>query len=127
MVTLVAVIVGLQWGPVGIAAAYSVARVALWPASVSYCFHGTILRWRDMRMVIWRPAVASAIAGVVAGAALFLWDEPRAAARLVGCFALFSATYGIAMLAMPGGLAIARDSLHLCRELQFIGRRDENT
>ncbi len=128
IVTVCAILFGLQWGAIGVAVGYSAARVVLWPASVSYCFSGTFVRWRDLGTVMWRPAVATFIAAVGTFLALLKWgDNWHPATQLVGALALFSCLYGVSTIALPGGVAMIREMFHLRSEFQMIGPKKTNT
>jgi PST family polysaccharide transporter len=121
-VTIVAIIIGLRWGAVGVAAAYSITRCALWPMSVSYCYRDTVLRWRDLLSVLWRPMSASLIAGsLVAGLSCSLLNSWTPVAHLALGAALYSVICLAAMVALPGGMRTFREMFALRRELRTIG------
>lgn len=99
---VVAAIVGISWGPVGVAIATSAARVAIRPLAVAWCFRGTPLRTRDLVEPTWRPAVAA----LAAGAATYALDpvELDPVLRLLAQMGIFAATGALVLAAIPGGI-----------------------
>ena len=70
--------------------------------AIIYCFHGTFLRLADVTSVIWRSALASLIAGLVT---YFADPEGMASVlRLLLQVLIFSATWLVSMVVVPGGL-----------------------
>jgi len=70
VVILTAFCIGLRWGVIGVASAFSVCQCALVFPAVAYCFRRTPLRGRDLAAVLWRPAVCAAVAGLASSVLL---------------------------------------------------------
>ncbi len=66
--TVVAFLLGLPWGAMGVAAAYAIANAVLFLPGIWFATIGTPLRVRDVLVPTWRPAlVAAAIGGLLVG------------------------------------------------------------
>jgi len=115
--------VGLQLGgALGVALAFSIVRLSLWPIALTYCFAGTFVRIRDVSDVLWRPVTAGALAAAVTFLAEQFWMQPWLPIwALLACAALFTAVYGITIVLLPGGAQIIREMLSLSRELRSNG------
>ena len=61
MLIIIAFLIGLQWGIVGVAAAYAIASLGLIYPSFAIPFRLINLPVRDLGAVLWRPLVASLI------------------------------------------------------------------
>jgi len=60
-----AIVAGLPWGAIGVAAALSIVRFVYYVPTLMYCYHGTPIRLSDFFSAIWRPAVAAIVSGAV--------------------------------------------------------------
>ncbi len=70
---IIAFLIGLQWGIVGVASAYAIASLTLTYPSFAIPFRLIDLPMRDLGLVVWRPLVASLIMlGVLLGLKFFL-------------------------------------------------------
>ena len=114
---VIGMIAGLSWGgAIGLAIGLSTARVVMRVPAVLYCFHGTPLVIGDMASVIWRTAVASAVAGVATW-----WADPvewPAFGRLAVQAVVFASIWIGVMMVIPGGLSRLRAGLGLLRDLR---------
>lgn len=126
-VTAIAFIIGLQWGTIGIAAAYSISRLIIQPLEIVYCYRGLPLRISELVNTLSRPAFAS----LSAAAAVFAIDQTllggmdRAIALLVT--ALF---YGLFYLGvwtiLPNGRQTLGNMFQLIKELRRKPKKPEN-
>lgn len=113
-ITVAAFVVGARWGVVGVAAAFSVSRVVLLPATLMYTCAGTPVAWTEVLATAGRPAVASlaALPSSLAMDALMPaadgWTLPRNAAA-------FAFVYCLCWVLLPGGRALLRDNLAVAR------------
>lgn len=109
-----AFVLGLPYGAVGMALAYSAATLALRVPGLAYCFHGTCLRVRDFFAALRLPTTASLGAGA-ALIALRAWLELPATgfAQLLLDGAFYGLAYGALYAAFPEG----RSNLRLARNL----------
>ena len=110
VITVTAFIIGLPWGPLGVAIAYSAVFVASrWPG-LAYCFRGTPLRVGDVSASIWRPmtaslAAAAATFGVVKAGVV--GDSPLHTLLLAA--PTFAITFLAVHIVVPGGVAASRN------------------
>ena len=63
-VTIVAVVIGANWGALGVALSYSISTCILTFPAIAYCLKYSPLSGKDIIGVVWRPIVASLLAGV---------------------------------------------------------------
>mgnify|MGYP003672658660 CR=1 FL=1 len=104
-VVLIAFLVGLPYGPLGVAWGYSIALCLVRVPTILYAFQPTAIRLRDLAFVLARPATGSALA---AGAVFGLRQAELLApglGRLLLEIALFGLVYAGAMAGLPGGAA----------------------
>ena len=113
--TVCAVLVGLRWGPMGVARALAVVTTLLViPCFVMLTRAGSVRVW-DLAGAVWRPVVASlaaaaAVLGVDAG------QGPRN--RLLLAFGVFLSAFVATWLLLPGGVAQARS---MARNVRTLG------
>jgi PST family polysaccharide transporter len=62
---IIAVFVGLKWGIVGAATAFSITQIILFLPSHYYAFYKTPVRFSDLGAATWHAAVASLSAGIL--------------------------------------------------------------
>ncbi len=112
-------VIGVYWGAIGIAIAYSIAICAIRYPSIVFCFRRSPLRVSDLMSTLWRPAVASMIAGV----ALFIFTKLftfsyNVAFSLLINFLIYVLFYVVSCLFLPNGRQYLRDILQLAKELR---------
>jgi O-antigen/teichoic acid export membrane protein len=94
-------VIGLPYGPEGVAFAYS-AVMTLWLFPlILWCIHGTVISFRDILLAVSRPLASSVLAGVVAFGVRLFSDEffsplPR---LLLESSVLFAAYFGVLLFA----------------------------
>ena len=102
-VMIAAVVIGAQWGALGVAIGYTTGTCLLTYPAVNYCLRLSPLGWQDFIGAVWRPLIASILAGV----GLFFARDFLSSNILLTEFILHSAGYGIAYIAfwllLPGG------------------------
>jgi len=102
-VVLVAFLIGLPYGPLGVAWGYSIALCLVRIPTILYAFQPTAIRLRDLGWVLLRPALGSALAaGAVFGLRHLQLLAPGLG-RLLVDLALFGLVYAGAMAGLPGG------------------------
>jgi len=118
VVSVVGMAVGLHWGPVGVAAGLSVAMCVVRLPGIVYCYRASPLRVRDLIGVIWRPAVASAVAGWATYVAT-VWLASRVGATwtLGADVLLFGGSYLATLAVLPGGRGVLGEVMTVVREL----------
>lgn len=118
-VMVVATAAGAPWGPIGIAWGYTIGSWILVPSAVATCLRDSAFTPRDFHAAAARPLAAAAVATLAAWAAGQAW--PAAIEGLAGALAfarqtlLFTLTYALVWIALPGGRGRVRDVLHLLR------------
>ena len=121
IVTIVAVLVGLRWGTLGVAVAFSAQAVAMRIPAIAYCLHGTFLRGADVAGPVWRIALAAVPA--VLGGRWLAGSLPVDTSHLAACAVIATATFAIYLMAFactPGGLARLRATAELARHLRGL-------
>ncbi len=102
---VVAVLSGLSWGVLGVAAAVSIARVLLLFPGFWFRSRETPVRLRDFLGAAWRAITAAVAAGIV----VFLLESAwlggigAPATRLVVIAALYALLYAVMFASIPGG------------------------
>jgi len=119
VVTIAAFAIGLSWGVLGVAIAYSACAVAFRIPEIPYCFAKSPLTLKDLARASWRPALAPIIAGTLtaAPAHAFMPDELSQLAQLLILLPVFSGLTLLAWLALPGGTAELREARALLSEV----------
>lgn len=72
---IVAVVIGLPYGPTGVAFAYSAAMTLWLVPHIFWCLHGTPISPRDLLSAISGPLIAAAVAAALSFAAQFYLDQ----------------------------------------------------
>jgi O-antigen/teichoic acid export membrane protein len=121
---LAAYAVGVRWGAVGVAAAYSIVSCALRYPSIVYCFRTAPVRPRDVLDAARAPALSSLGAGAVLfAAARAVPASWPAAVKLAADGAMYGAVYLACWTALPGGRQIIREVAALARRAARPGSR----
>lgn len=115
-----AFLIGIRWGVVGVAAAFSASWCLLLIAFIWYACHDSPVRPWDLARVLWRPALAAGVAG---GCLLLLRGplaslDPGVLLRPVVDAAIFAAAFLAALVAAPGGGREVRGLVSLGAELR---------
>jgi PST family polysaccharide transporter len=77
-------VVGLSYGPKGVAFAYSAVLTLCLLPLIAWCVHGTVISLRDILMVVSRPLASSIVAaGLAVGVRFFLGQSLSPLPRLV--------------------------------------------
>jgi O-antigen/teichoic acid export membrane protein len=114
MVVVAATMVGLRWGAIGVAAAYSIVVCGLRLPGILYCIKVTPITLADVFGVLWRPAAAAVAAGVLLHALdKTVQAEFVAIIRLAIDVLIYGVGYSLCWLLLPKGPRIARDILSL--------------
>lgn len=101
---VIAYFIGIRWGALGIAAAFSTTACVLRVPAILYCFRGTFLSGADVVDATWRVFAASALASAVAvPAALRLGPDAPHIFALAVIFGSFGISYAVAWMIVPGG------------------------
>ena len=116
IVSVSAFVLGLPWGPLGVATAYSLSTLVLAYPAVAYCFAGSPLRPWSLISVLLPAAFACAMAcGITALVGRHYEPADSAPWALLYCFVIFSLAYVGSLCAMPSGRAVLAQLLSLSR------------
>ncbi len=111
---VIAFTIGVQWGAIGVAAAYSISRVVLRYPAIAYCYKGSFLKIEDLIAVLWKPTVASLVAGLALHGSNQLWEYgPNPAIALLLDSATYTIFYLVAWVLLPNGWQTLRDMVRL--------------
>jgi O-antigen/teichoic acid export membrane protein len=115
-IVVTAYILGLPYGPIGVASAYSIAMTLWFVPHILWCIHGTVISTSDLLHASGRPLVSAIVAAVVAFTVQFYWSGllPALPRLLLGGFVLF-VSYIWLLLYVMGQKAFY---LELIRELK---------
>ncbi|MHC4696757.1 MAG: lipopolysaccharide biosynthesis protein [Planctomycetota bacterium] len=116
--TTIGFVIGLPWGPIGVAAAFSIASLTLRYPGVAYCFRQTPLRVRHLRDALWRPVVASCLGGGMAYGIGVAFRTPLQPALALGVtVGLYLACYILVWVVLPGGRSKLRETRRMLGDL----------
>ncbi len=111
--------IGVIWGPVGVAWAYVIATYAILQPSLLYVFYQTPVSYRDFWSSIWQPLIASVVCCLTVYAAKrWLAQDINAWVELALSSVLFTLVYLAAFLCMPGGKAYVLKKVHLFKSIR---------
>lgn len=112
-----AVVVGLQWGALGVAIGLSAWHVATVVPTLAFTCAGTFVRWTDVVRAATRPAVAAVAAALLLAGANELLPGLRPAVDLVLDAIVYAVLYMGVWLALPGGRRVLREQAAAIRLL----------
>ncbi len=109
IITVISFFLGLPWGAIGVAAAYTIISYVLLIPTLWYCFRRTPISIMDFLSAISRPVIASIIMGFT-----ILLSRPYLTSVSdivsIGCsFIIGFLTYLVVLLVVPGGLPLLRE------------------
>ncbi len=107
-----AIAVGLRWGIEGVAWGLVVSALVRRLPTIANCYRGTPFTLRGLGQVLWRPAAASALAGLLTFG-VHGWLAPGAGPplALLASLPVFGAAYLAAFALLPGGPALLAELL----------------
>lgn len=114
-------LIGLNWGALGVAVAFSTQAVLMRIPAIAYGIHGTFIRGGDVVAAIWRIGLAAVPAVVLARWVAGLL--PEGCSHLASCAGIAASVFLVYLGAFsltPGGLPRFRSMLELARH---FGRR----
>lgn len=116
---IVAMAIGVSWGAIGVAIAYSGTLLVLRPLAIAWCLKGTFVRWSDVGSATWRGIVSSGVASTACAAMLpSITALANAPLRLAASLAVFGTVYIAIWVLLPGGMARARAIIEMVRHLR---------
>jgi O-antigen/teichoic acid export membrane protein len=114
-------LLGLPYGPRGVAIGYSVA-MSLWVVPhLVWCFRGTMVSFQDVLHVVGRPLAAGAAAAIASVATLYLVGPIASPLfRLLVGGSIFGVTYLMSLLIVMGQKSLYVDVLRAARASQPV-------
>jgi PST family polysaccharide transporter len=117
-----AVVLGVRWGALGVAAALALIGWLLRLPDALFCFRGAPVAVSDVAAAAWRPFAAALLAAPAPLALQALRGAaPGSPIDLGVDLITFGALYVAAWLALPGGRGVAAEALRLARALRRPG------
>jgi O-antigen/teichoic acid export membrane protein len=112
-VVITAYLIGLPYGPTGVALAYSTA-MALWLVPhVLWCLHKTIISPRDLLLAISKPLLSAVIAAAFAfSTQLYIGESVSPLLKLLLAIVTMGATYSLILLFIMGQNVLYLDILN---------------
>lgn len=109
IIIIISFIIGLPWGAVGVAAAYTIANYVLFVPTLWYCLKQTSITLIDFFLAIYRSIIASLIMGLVIFS-VRSYLNISSIFMSIGCSLIIGfLTYLITMIFLPGGLQILKE------------------
>jgi O-antigen/teichoic acid export membrane protein len=111
--------IGVQWGPEGVAACFSIAQIGLRYFGITYCYSATFLTIGGLGRAIWLPAVTSIASGGVVMVAFVSADPDLSSlASAVAKTVLYGFVYCGLWFLLPGGRRAGTDLIGLLRDMR---------
>jgi PST family polysaccharide transporter len=108
-ITVISFVVGVPWGAIGVAVAYTIATYVLIVPTLWYCFRRSPVSIRNFFSAISRPVSASIIMGFVI-LIVHLYLTNVADIVSVGCSFIFGVlVYLVVLVLVPGGLLLLQE------------------
>ena len=124
---VLAYFIGIQWGPIGVALAYSASLIILFPLALVYCFRIAPLGMGDFVRAVRRPATAAILAGVgLFGLNTLFEPNVAVAVQLLMDFFLYAVFYIAIWVGLPNGRNAAREVIDIARQLRPAASRSGN-
>jgi O-antigen/teichoic acid export membrane protein len=112
LVMVAAFLIGVKWGVLGVAIAFSISTIALRVPAIAYLLNGSPVRPIDLVRALARPAVASLLTGVMLfSLRAMLSNRLGHIELLLSGGAVFPLVYLACWLAMPQGRETLRELL----------------
>jgi PST family polysaccharide transporter len=68
-------IIGLPYGPKGVAFAYSLVMTLWFIPHIAWCIHGTMISWRDLLQAATRPFISAIVAAALTFTVQFIYSQ----------------------------------------------------
>lgn len=108
-IAVLSFVVGLPWGAIGVAVAYTIATYVLLVPTLWYSFRQSPISIRDFFSAILRPVIASIIMGFVILAVRSYLTNTLDIASVGYSFIIGFMTYLMVLLVVPGGLLFLQE------------------
>jgi PST family polysaccharide transporter len=124
-VTILAVLIGAQWGPFGVALAMAIAWGLMLLPCLIVVLRGSSITPRHVLTAAWRPVVAT---GTGVAAVIFLEQVLPIASemgKLAVAWCVFAGSFAVAWLLPPGGLSLVNEVVRTLRAPVAAASGDE--
>lgn len=119
IVDVISFVVGVQWGAIGVATAYSISRVLLRYPAIIFCYQGTFLKLWQLNRALWKPTVASLTAGIALYGANLIWQyEQRNSISMLFDAIVYTVFYFLCWVILPQGWQTLKEMLALLKALK---------
>ncbi len=115
---IAAVVLGAQWGTIGVAWGFTLGTAVLTFPGLAYCLRTSHITLRDFLEILWRPTAAALAAAGVLVALGALLPTYNVFLNLLLRAPIFGVVYAIVWLATPGGWSTAQQVLKLLTVLK---------
>ena len=121
-----ALLIGLNWGAVGVAAAFSIQALLIRGPAILYCLHGTFVQLNDVLSATWRVVLAIMVTlGVGFTFISYLGDRFDDFWSIVLIAIVVFTTYAAAFSCTPGGWSRIRAMREVSRHLRSGSTRED--
>jgi PST family polysaccharide transporter len=110
-------LVGIHWGPVGVATGYAVATYLTAYPILAWAFRGTPLCFHDFLSGILRPLTASVISASICLPVITWFGSASPPIQVLAVAGLFAPIYFVLFFVLPGGKVELMQCLDLVRSL----------
>ena len=117
-ITVIGFLIGIHWGSIGVAASFSITITVLRYPGIVYCFKTSYLKVGDLIEVLWRPALASVMAGVTLYCSNLYIGSPIPLISLILDSLLYGLFYILCWLILPNGKTTLINFLLLAKEFR---------
>lgn len=122
---ITAYVIGLPYGPTGVAFAYSAVMIVWLVPHIAWCIHGTVISLSDIFKVATQPFLSGIMAATVAFAVqLYCGQSLSAFTRLVLEGSILLIVYGLILLYVMGQKAFYLDLLQGLRNRSSVGEKE---
>jgi O-antigen/teichoic acid export membrane protein len=118
--TILGYVIGIHWGPIGVAAAMSIITCGLRIPGIIYCFYNTHLKLRDVWQAAWLASLASISAGFALwGCHVLMPLATSGRVQFLIDLVLYGVFYLSVWLMLPNGRGSLLDLVQLIQQLRF--------
>jgi len=120
-ITVLSFLIGVQWGAIGVAYAFSIAFCVLYICLIPYACHQTPVKPRDFVSSIWRPLFGAITAAVFALVTMCFWSAGNGIMQILVYATVFTCCYLSVIAILPGGRHMLREISALVTTLRRRG------
>ncbi len=120
--TVVSFVIGLSWGPIGVASGFSLSRALVVVPNLIYCCHKSPVRWTRVLAVARYPVIASLVSGILTWLIAASWrgSEVPALGALMAEALTFAGCYAGCWLVLPSGRDTVTGYVNALSEIPYM-------